>query len=514
MKDFESMEKKTSALLIDNRVSSKDLQEPFRGVVRIDNLPDLSSYDIVLVYDVPAFLPFWFKELKERGLKFKYHIVIYFDPLNRFISNNLLISHVGLLLAAKDFKPNKVRAPHQYCHFCKKPLKDWGGKIHLMHPEGYLISDVWKDLPLTYSDIIERTVPSCVVERVKKFFGKVNIVQGERTIVRDESHERHQINELSDKFKNISIEGDAIEKLKSIPSNSVDTIFIDPPYNLGKAYLNYEDERNDYVEWSIKWLQESFRILKPYGSLFLLNIPKWAHELAIELFPKYYLIRWIVWDEPAEPRGKLIPAHYSLLWMAKERNIRTYPLGKLQDSMNYCLRISCMKIRRSLGVDDKIEVRDVRWDIHRIKHRHKRFRFHPVQLPEKLLEFIIKLTTRKGDIILDPMCGTGTAPVVAKRLGRQFIGIDIDPTYIEITNRRLKGELIDILDTPKYDFKNGKYKLTKKWIQIKMGELAKDLNRLPTIDEASKYLSVKKEILFQVFPDWTKALKLAKIILE
>jgi site-specific DNA-methyltransferase (adenine-specific) len=509
------MSSKNSTLLINNKISARDLLEPFRGVVNILHMSDLNNYDTVAVYDVPAFLPFWFRALKNKGFEFKYHIAVYFDPLEKFVSNNLLVSHVDLLLVSRSFRPNKIRIPHEYCNFCKKPLKDWGGKTHLMHPQGHLISDVWKDMPLTFKDIVEKDIPQLIVERLQQMFGDITIISGEKLVSYNNGQpENYQENQLPRLFRNVVIQGDAIEKLKDIPSNSVDTVFIDPPYNLGKNYISYEDERKDYVEWSLKWLRECFRILKPDGSLFLLNIPKWAHEIAIELIPEYYLIRWIVWDEPAEPRGKLIPAHYSLLWFGKTKNIKTYPLDLSQDSMKYCLRINCTKIRRALRINDKIIPRDVRWDIHRIKHKGKRFKYHPVQLPEKLLEFIIKLTTEEEDVVLDPMCGTGTTLAVSKKLGREYVGIDIDPVYIEITNKRLRGELNEILETPSNHFKNGEYRLTKKWIQIKMGELARRLNRLPTLEEAATYLGVEKEILADIFPNWSKALKLAKIVID
>jgi len=397
-------------------------------------------------------------------------------------------------------------------------LKDWGGKAHLMHPEGSLISDVWKDLPLTYKDIVGSSCPKVVIDRLEAMFKKPNIIKGNKVILEknsDTGADKYEINNFPEELKNTVIQGDAIEELRKIPNNSVDTVFIDPPYNLGKQYLNYEDERRDYVEWSLKWLEECFRILKPNGSLFLLNIPKWAHEILVELLPKYYLVRWIVWDETAEPRGKLIPAHYALLWLSKTENVKTYPLKEDQDSMNYCLRIKCTKIRRSLGIKDKISVRDVRWDIHRIKHRSKRFKYHPVQLPEKLLRFIIELTTDKGDVVLDPMVGTGTTVVVAKKLGRAFLGIDIDPTYIDITRKRLAGELEDILEnSSKRNMRDRKLGLTKKWIQVEMEKLAKKIGRLPTIDEASAYLGVDKNKLIEIFPNWSKALKLAKISLQ
>jgi len=511
---------KNNLLLVDNVISERDLTEAFKGHINIRiNKSELRLYNTVGVYDSAFYLPFWYHELKKAGFAFKYHIVVYFDPLNEFKQNNLLISHVGILLATKDsFKLNKVRIPHEYCKFCRNTLKDWGGKTHLMHPQGYLISDVWKDFPLTYKDILNNRCPQKIINRLEAMFGNVDIIKGDRDILKYDSENESsldELNEFPEKFKNTVIQGDAIQELKKIPANSVDTVFIDPPYNLGKKYLSYEDERKDYAEWSLRWLEECFRVLKPDGSLFLLNIPRWAHEILIELLPKYYLIRWIVWDETAEPRGKLIPAHYALLWLSKSKKVKTYELGDDQDSKDYCLRINCVRIRRSWGIKDKISVRDVRWDIHRLKHRHKRFKFHPVQLPERLLHFIIKLTTQEGDIVLDPMVGTGTTLAVAKKMRRVFFGIDIDPMYIEITKKRLSEDLKEILEEKNQNNSKGrKTDITKKWIQIEMEELARKLGRLPTVDEASSYLGIRKSKLIEIFPNWNKALKRAKIALQ
>ncbi|MEM2561835.1 MAG: DNA methyltransferase [Candidatus Bathyarchaeia archaeon] len=509
---------KNRLLIINNKVSQEDLLEPFKGNIspNIDPL-EAKMYDVIAVYDAPSYLPFWYKYLKRIGFKFKYHIAVYFDPLNEFGKYNLLSSHIGILLVSNNsFDPNKVRVPHKYCKFCGNTLKDWGGKTHLMHPEGSLISDVWKDFNLTYKDIVNQRCPELAIERLKKMFERAEIIEGKRSIFREKENDEadEKINEIPELFKNKVIEGDATEVLKQFPNNCFDTVFIDPPYNLGKQYLSYEDERKDYVSWSLKWLKECFRVMEPNGSLFLLNIPKWAHEILIELLPNYYLIRWIVWDEPAEPRGKLIPAHYALLWLSKSKNVKTYPLKNDQDSAEFCLRINCVKVRRSIGIKDKISVRDVRWDIHRIKHRHKRFKFHPVQLPEKLLKFIIELTTNKGDAVLDPMVGTGTTVAVAKKLGRIFSGIDIDPTYVEITRKRLEGKLDGILEEPGNNFRDKKFRLTKKWIQIEMEKLARKIGRLPTVEDASSYLGVEKTFLLTIFPNWSKALKLAKIKLE
>ena len=80
-----------------------------------------------------------------------------------------------------------------------------------------------------------------------------------------------------DKFKNKIIEGDILEKMAGIPSESVDMVFADPPFNLKKKYGNYKDSKEvkDYLNWCYKWLDEMIRVVKPTGSILVHNIPKW-----------------------------------------------------------------------------------------------------------------------------------------------------------------------------------------------------------------------------------------------
>jgi len=255
--------------------------------------------------------------------------------------------------------------------------------------------------------------------------------------------------EIPIEFLNNIILGDCLQILKEIPDNSIDLIFIDPPYNLGKPYNVYQDKKREkeYIEWSQKWLLESVRILKPTGSLFVVNIPKWSLHYMLFLNKMLYLQHAIAWFGLSEPRGKIIPAHYTILWYTKSKRnfkfnrkilskIKAYP-------RHVCLRHKWKSIHSSRLIPNEVEkyfeeLSDVWYDIHRLKHRGKRVEAHPCQLPEKLLERIILLTTDRNDIVLDPMCGTGTTLVVAKKYGRRYIGIDIDPLYVEIAKKRLK----------------------------------------------------------------------------
>jgi len=505
------------SLLIDNVISETLLTEPFKGKIKV-SVPkvDVSNYEQVLVYDVPVALPFWYQFLSTKGFSFRYHIVVYFD--SSLVKNNLIVSHVGVLYALRGKKAliNKVRIPHKYCKFCGKTLKDWGGKKHLMHPQGTMISDVWKHLNLKSNDIIGKRIPFSLKENLLRVFGEFDTAIAKKEVINIPTERNISLSDLlSRKLKqqevNQLIKGDATEVLETLPNNSIDMIFIDPPYNLKKNYDSYKDERDDYVSWSLKWLDKCFKVLKPHGSLFLLNIPKWIYEILPNLLEKYYLQRWIVWDNQAEPKGKLIPAHYPLIWLSKTKDVKTYPLGEEQDDLRFCLRASCRKKREKVGIKDKIQVRDVRWDIHRVKHSCKRFE-HPTQLPPKLLSFIIRLTTREGDIVLDPMMGVGTTPLVAKELGRRYIGIDISETYTHIARQRIEEKLSP--DSLKQSIKIKQKDLSKKDLQIKIGELALQKGRIPTVDEFCNEYGYKKEEIMKAFHSWSKATKYAKLLLE
>ena len=104
--------------------------------------------------------------------------------------------------------------------------------------------------------------------------------------------------------------------MRNLPSNIIDLAFADPPYNLKKDYGVYADSNSpsDYLEWTEKWLSEIIRLLKPKGSFYILNLPKWTIHHAVFLDQFLYRQNTIAWDALSTPRGKIMPAHYSLLY--------------------------------------------------------------------------------------------------------------------------------------------------------------------------------------------------------
>ena len=235
--------------------------------------------------------------------------------------------------------------------------------------------------------------------------------------------------------------GDAIEEMKKIPNDTIDMTFADPPFNLNKKYGSYKDKKIDieYIKWTERWLDEMVRITKPSGSIFVHNIPKWLIYNASFLNKKAFFKHWIAWDSMSTPLGKtLLPAHYGILFYTKSP--KGFKFHELRAPHKKCRKCGEM-IKDYGGKKDQINphgtlLSDVWADIHRIRHNTRRDN-HPCQLPEPLLERLILMSTDEGDVVLDPFIGAGTTALAAKRLGRKYIGIDVDSKYKEIVNRKL-----------------------------------------------------------------------------
>jgi len=271
---------------------------------------------------------------------------------------------------------------------------------------------------------------------------------------------KNNLNNLINKI----VTGDAIEVMKQIPDNSIDMTFADPPFNLNKKYGSYKDKKSDedYINWCEKWLAEMVRITKPNGSILVHNIPKWLIYFGNYLNKSAIFKHWIAWDSMSVPLGKtLLPAHYGILFYVK--NNKGFKFNELRAPHKKCPH--CGKMLKDYGgKKDQINpygtlLSDIWTDIHRIRHKNRRDE-HPCQLPEPLLERLILLTTHEKDLVLDPFIGAGTTALAAKRLGRRFIGIDIDSKYKEIVENKLK--LVKYRDTNGYVYKtNGNIRTSK-----------------------------------------------------
>ena len=244
-------------------------------------------------------------------------------------------------------------------------------------------------------------------------------------------------------FINKVIQGDAIEIMRQIPDNLIDMTFADPPFNLGKKYNSYHDKKgvDEYIEWCNLWLKEMVRITKPTGSIFVHNIPRWLTYFAAYLNEIAHFRHWIAWNAMGAPLGKtLLPNHYGILWYTKQpKGFKFYDIRGRHPRCRKCgIILQDYGGKKSQMHPYGPLISDVWTDIHRIRHKKRRDE-HPCQLPIPLLERLILMTTDEGDIVLDPFIGTGTTAVAAKRLKRRYIGIDIDPKYVEITKKNLES---------------------------------------------------------------------------
>ncbi|MGC8877810.1 MAG: DNA methyltransferase [Anaerolineae bacterium] len=471
----------------------------------------------------------------DQHLTFKYWIAIE-SELHAKVSG-LPSVHAAVLLFTKGnqrFNVRRVRFPHRYCAFCGRSLRDWGGKSHLMHPEGYVISDVWKDLPPADNyarlsrpvlDIILRMVDFGTSHQVHGLVGPREGIEEERSVMRETAIQyvlpwlqgnpppSSPAHDIDPHLVNVVHCGDALEILRQYPDNSIDLVFADPPYNLDKRYNVYEDEQEDasYLTWCNAWLEEYVRVLKPTGSLYVLNLPRWGMYHATFLNQRLYFQNWIVWDAVSEPRGKLMPAHYALLFYTKHPYTFTFNYADVCeiDARCYCRRAGCIHQRKAAGHDEKEPLTDIWWDIYRIKHKRDRD-YHPCQLPQALMERIIRLSTNPGDIVLDAMAGTGTTAVAAAQLGRRYVAIDIDEAYVNLTRQKLavvgQGEYVRVSRTRKQP-----RPYTKKELQLELRAIAQRLGRLPTPEDVERMSRYKLEVFYEMFPTWGKALKAAKI---
>jgi len=244
-------------------------------------------------------------------------------------------------------------------------------------------------------------------------------------------------------FLNKIILGDCLEIMKDIPNDSIDMTFADPPFNLKKKYNNYNDSKakQDYLNWCKQWLDEMYRVTKPSGAIFVHNIPYWLTHFAEHLNKIACFRHWIAWDAASAPLGKtLLPNHYGILYYTKSKSYKDFKFYDIRMPHERC-RLCGGFLKDYGGKKDQMHsfgplLPDVWTDIYRIRHKKRRDE-HPCQLPVPLLERLILMVTDEGDIVLDPFIGTGTTAVAAKKLGRNYIGIDIDPQYIEITKKNL-----------------------------------------------------------------------------
>lgn len=237
---------------------------------------------------------------------------------------------------------------------------------------------------------------------------------------------------------------DCIDTLNSMKDKSVDLIFADPPYNLGKDFGNDSDswtDRKKYLDWCYTWIDECFRVLKDNGTFYMMNSTQNIPYISIYLQEHYYIVNDIVWayDSSGVQSKKKYGSLYEPIIMATKS-------GKAKYTFNYQDILVEAKTGAKRGLIDyrknppqpynTEKVPGNVWEFSRVRFKMEEYENHPSQKPEALLERIIKASSNAGEIVLDPFGGSFSTAAVATRLGRKAISMEINREYFKIGIRR------------------------------------------------------------------------------
>lgn len=307
------------------------------------------------------------------------------------------------------------------------------------------------------------------------FFGKV-ITKGERI-----ENDFENINSLKLFYQHPNgtlWQGDSIDWLKTLPNESVDLVFADPPYNIKKADWDTFESQEEYIKFSMKWIEQAARVLKPTGTLFICGFSEILADLKHPASRLFKSCRWIIWHYKNKANlGKdWGRSHESILHFRKSKNFTfnidqiripygehtlKYPSHPQAETSQYGNGKNGNHIwePNPLGAKPK-DVLEIPQDIIEVpttcNGMHEKTP-HPTQKPEELLRKLILASSNIGDTIVDPFCGSGTTPVCAEQLKRQWMACDLSPEYLDWATHRI--ELVEewgIDKWIKYDFENQK----------------------------------------------------------
>ena len=252
------------------------------------------------------------------------------------------------------------------------------------------------------------------------------------------------------------IYNDCIESLKKMEADSVDLIFADPPYNLGKDFGNDSDswkDRQKYLEWCYTWIDECFRVLKDNGTFYLMNSTQNIPYISIYLQEHYNIVNDIVWayDSSGVQSKKKFGSLYEPILMATKTDKAKY-------TFNYQDILIEAKTGAKRGLIDyrknppqpynTKKVPGNVWEFPRVRFKMDEYENHPSQKPEMLLQRIIQASSNPDEIVLDPFGGSFSTAGVAVKLGRRAISMDINKEYFKIgilrtgISKTYKGEIL------------------------------------------------------------------------
>ena len=231
------------------------------------------------------------------------------------------------------------------------------------------------------------------------------------------------------------IVGDAATELGKFAANSVDLVIADPPYNLGKDYGNNHDVQGfeEYLLFSRRWLRNAHRILKPTGTLYVFMGFRFISYLydILDRELQMFFNNWIVWHY-TQGIGKtkgFSPRHDDILMFVKTQEFK-FNLDNVRVPQKY------YRDRNNMRGANPGDV----WAFSHVHYCNGNRQNHPTQKPEGLIERMVLASSDEGDVVVDPFSGSGTTLRVCQQLGRRAVGIEINPSYVVATRKRLADE--------------------------------------------------------------------------
>lgn len=240
--------------------------------------------------------------------------------------------------------------------------------------------------------------------------------------------------------------GDSINILQNqIPDESIDLIFVDPPYNIGKNFNGLKDKwknEDDYLSWCYQWIDLCIQKLKPSGSMYIMTSTQFMPYFDIFIRKKMEILSRIVWSYDSsgvQAKNYYGSMYEPILFCVKDKNNYTFNAKDIMVEAKTGSKRKLIDYRKNPPqVYSSEKVPGNVWDFARVRYRMDEYENHPTQKPIALLDRIIKASSNESDTVLDPFSGTFTTGFVAKQLNRKSISIEIQEEYLKIGLRRLQ----------------------------------------------------------------------------
>lgn len=242
----------------------------------------------------------------------------------------------------------------------------------------------------------------------------------------------------------IALLGDCLSILKQIKSQSIDLIFADPPYGLGKDFGVSKDvwsNANEYLQWCKIWIDECMRILKPNGTMYFMSSTQYMPLLDSYVSEKYFVINRIIWtydSSGVQAKNKFGSAYEPILMITHSKNSKyTFNSEDILVEAKTGAQRNLINYRKTPPQPYNVtKIPSNVWHFNRVRYKMAEYENHPTQKPESLLRRIILASSNENEIILDPFAGSFTSCKVALDLGRKTIGIENNEEFFKIGLRR------------------------------------------------------------------------------